>query len=248
MRSRYTFFLFLFLVTSCSEKTTADIDVKQLKSVCECLDALGIIEDEAISFVESKGGTIYTLNVAQQDEFGECYFEKYRAVLTYCENELQLTNKDFMTCSKFFTRLEERKKFRRYSVQYYECIMMEGVNNSNIPQTLKGTNWASHFYHYCNFYHFETDSTGYSEDGQMASSLPIDTLALGVSGNEILYGIPEKFKYDITDTVLTINYLTRNPNDTVFTRVFYFRPEKSEWVSEYEYAYGKEYLRKGVKE
>lgn len=77
----------------------------------------------------------------------------------------------------------------------------------------------------------------------MASSCPIDTLALGISGNEIIYTNPEKFRYNIADTVLTMEYLTWKSNDTIQYRVFYYRSEYDDWISEYEYTYGKECLR-----
>ena len=76
-----------------------------------------------------------------------------------------------------------------------------------VPKSLKGTNWYSQFYHYHNNYYFKTDSTGSSEDGQVALSCPIDTTALGISGDTIIYSNPEKFKYKITDTILRIEYL-----------------------------------------
>ena len=118
-------------------------------------------------------------------------------------------------------------------------------NISIPPTTLKGTNWTSLFYHYCNNYHFDTDSTGFSEDGQVAWSCPVDTTALGISENEILYSDPQKFKYDISDTILTIEYLTWKPNNNVYKRIFFYRPQYDDWISEYEYAYGKECLKKG---
>ena len=118
-------------------------------------------------------------------------------------------------------------------------------NYSNVPQTLKGTKWTSRFYYYCNYYYFETDSTGFSEDGQVAWSCPIDTLALGISGDKILYSDQREFKYNLSDTILTIKYVSMSPNETKKTRIFYFRFEHNEWISEYEYVYGKEILIKG---
>ena len=117
-------------------------------------------------------------------------------------------------------------------------------NYSNFPQTLKGSKWTSQFYFYCNYYYFETDSTGFSEDGQVAWSCPIDTLALGISGNKILYCGQSRFKYYLSDTMLTIEYLTLRSDNTINRRVFFYRPEYSDWISEYEYVYGKEVLRK----
>ena len=114
-----------------------------------------------------------------------------------------------------------------------------------VPKSLKGTNWYSQFYHYHNNYYFKTDSTGSSEDGQVALSCPIDTTALGISGDTIIYSNPEKFKYKITDTILRIEYLDWRPNDTIYSRVFYFRRKHGDWISEYEYAYGNEYLKIG---
>lgn len=112
-----------------------------------------------------------------------------------------------------------------------------------VPTSLKGTNWTSHFYHYHNNYFFDSDSTGFSEDGQMKWSLPIDTIASGNSGDSIIYDDPKKFKYNIVDTILTIEYLTWKPNNIAENRVFVYRSKSADWISEYEYAYGKECLK-----
>ncbi len=125
-------------------------------------------------------------------------------------------------------------------------LVNEVDNHSTVPKTLKGTNWTSQFFHYCNNYYFDSDSTGFSEDGQVAWSYPVDTLELGISSDDILYANPEKFKYDITDTILTIEYLTFD-SKSFYERVFYFRPKYSDWISEYEYVYGRECLREGEK-
>ena len=120
-------------------------------------------------------------------------------------------------------------------------------NISTTPHTLKGTTWFSQFYHYCNFYRFETDSTGYKESGQVAWSCPVDTLALGISGDHILYEDPVAFKYEITDTVLVIEYLDKNSNEDHQKELFYYRSEYKDWISKYEYTYGFEYLKEGEK-
>jgi len=118
-----------------------------------------------------------------------------------------------------------------------------------IPTSLAGTSWNSRFYHYCNFYVFETDSTGYSQDGQTAWSMAVDTVALGIGDDHFMYDNPKAFKYKIIDTMLTISYHHANgTNDEHDTREFYHRPKHGDWVSVYEYSYGAEVLRQGVKE
>ena len=119
--------------------------------------------------------------------------------------------------------------------------------NPKVSKILKGTNWTSQFYHYCNYYHFSTDSTGYSEDGQVGWSCPVDSTNLRFSGNEILYENQKNFKYEIVDTTLVIEYLNWRPHNTTYQRVFHYRPKHHDWISEYEYAYGKECLKKGEK-
>lgn len=121
------------------------------------------------------------------------------------------------------------------------------TNSSTAPQTLKGTSWTSQFYHYCNYYRFDTDSTGQSESGQVAWSCPVDTLALGISGDHILYENPVAFKYQITDTVLTIEYIDKNSDLVIQKDVFYYRSERKGWVSNQEYNYGFECLNEGKK-
>jgi len=119
--------------------------------------------------------------------------------------------------------------------------------NAIVPKTLEGKSYTSQFYHYCNYYHFKTDSTGFSESGQVAWSCPVDTISLGISGDEILYAYPQEFKYKIKDTTLTIEYLIQESDEDNYQNVFYFRPKYNDWISEYEYAYGKECLKVGEK-
>ena len=118
---------------------------------------------------------------------------------------------------------------------------------SKVPQTLKGTGWSSQFYHYCNFYHFDTDSTGYIESGQVAWSCPVDTLALGISGDQILYQNPVKFRYQIKDSVLVIEYYGTKSKEDELKDKFYYRPQRNDWISYHEYSYGRECLRMGEK-
>lgn len=120
-------------------------------------------------------------------------------------------------------------------------------NDITVPKSLKGTNWNSQFHHYCNFYHFETDSTGYSIDGQVAWSTPIDTINDGISKNKVVYDDPVSFRYVIQDSSLIINYQVTGSNDGQNQRIFNFRIEHKDWLSEYEYAYGRECMREGEK-
>lgn len=110
------------------------------------------------------------------------------------------------------------------------------------PTTLAGTNWDSQFYFYHNNYFFDSDSTGYSEDGQMASSVAIDLESNGLTGEEILYEGKQPFTYTIKDTVLTINYTEWEIEGEKHSRIFYYNFEWGNWVSEYEYTYGHEVL------
>lgn len=114
------------------------------------------------------------------------------------------------------------------------------------PDKLKGTSWESDFYHYHNNYFFKTDSTGYSEDGQLAWSCPIDTVALHISGDSILILNKSSFTYTLKDTLLMIRYTDPHHAETDTTRTFYMEKdlEGVTLVSLYEYTYGREVLRK----
>lgn len=118
----------------------------------------------------------------------------------------------------------------------------------DVPTTLKGTSYSSRFYYYCNFYVFETDSTGYSQDGQTARSMAVDTVALGISSDEILYDDARDFTYKVVNDVLVITYKhLSNPENQDHTREFAFLHEHSDWISLHEYAYGHEVLSVGNK-
>ena len=115
----------------------------------------------------------------------------------------------------------------------------------SIPvKTLKGTTWNSEFYHYHNFYHFKTDSTGYSDDGQVAWSTPIDLKKNKIPEDKILYNGERKFKYRFHENKLIITYLDSDHDQH---RIFLYRKEYKDWISKYEYTYGNEVLQPGKK-
>ena len=113
-------------------------------------------------------------------------------------------------------------------------------------QSLAYTKWNSQFYQYNNFYHFTDKSTGYSQDGQVAWSCPIDLEANKIPGNKILYNEKESFTYEIKDSKLTIHYLNRDTSQTPREdRVFSYRKKYDDWISDYTYVYGSEILQAG---
>ncbi len=112
--------------------------------------------------------------------------------------------------------------------------------------SLEHTKWNSQFYHYNNFYHFTDKSAGYSQDGQVAWSCPIDLKAKKIPENKILYSEKEVFTYVIKDSKLTIHYLNRDTTQTpVEDRVFNYRKKYSDWISDYTFTYGPEILQPG---
>lgn len=112
--------------------------------------------------------------------------------------------------------------------------------------SLKSTQWNSQFYIHNNFYHFTGKSSGYSEDGNVAWSCPIDLEAHKIPGNKIIYGNKAAFTYAIKDSKLTIHYLNRDTTQTPLEdRVFNYRKKYADWISEDVYTYGSEVLRPG---
>lgn len=113
------------------------------------------------------------------------------------------------------------------------------------PESLKNTEWNSQFYHYANFYVFETDSTGYFQDGQVGWSTGIDPQKLVGSEDKVFYNDSVQFTYALKNNVLTITYPQEEDGSEMAYRIFDFRSEDQHWVSQYEYAYGKEVLMTG---
>lgn len=108
------------------------------------------------------------------------------------------------------------------------------------PLSLANTTWNSSYYIYANFYSFQTGSKGYKLSGQLASSLPVDTLELAVSGKSYLYTDTLYFDYYLRDSFLIINYPI-----TPFADTFTYDSKNEYWWSSHEYVYGKEVLIKG---
>lgn len=129
------------------------------------------------------------------------------------------------------------------------CKNDETTTHKNNPKktdnTLKGSEWSSEFYYYHNRYFFETNSIGYSEDGQYGWSTAIDPELYNNSKDSILYEDKEAFTYKLVDSVLTITYKSKEEGNE--PRIFYLEKRKNKEIvfrSEYEYTYGREYLIK----
>ncbi len=119
--------------------------------------------------------------------------------------------------------------------------------DSKTKNSLQGTVWASEFYYYRNQYLFETDSTGYSQDGQLAwSTIFGQDISNHIPQDSILYFDNDTFKYSLIDSVLIVKYPSADHDSTNDTRIFHRRLKDCAFVSEYEYAYGREvlYLKK----
>ena len=117
------------------------------------------------------------------------------------------------------------------------------INSKKIENILKGTKWSSEFYYYHNRYFFKTNSSGYSEDGQYGWSTAIDPELYNNSKDSILYEDKEAFTYKLEDTVLTINYKSKEEGNE--PRIFYLEKRKGKEIvfrSDHEYTYGREYL------
>lgn len=109
----------------------------------------------------------------------------------------------------------------------------------SLPASLSATNWSSDFYFYHNNYVFLNDTEGYVEYGQIARTTAIDP-ALDIDDNAILYENPREFTYLIIDSILQLT-LETDPYEETFD----FDPNYGTWVSQHEYAYGREHLVEG---
>jgi len=110
------------------------------------------------------------------------------------------------------------------------------------PQTLKGKQFSSEFFHYVNYYSFQTDSTGFSENGQLVWSIGLDPDKYTDAMDSVYYEYPAPFRYTIVDSVLTITYTDPEHPKTDQFRIFHFNCAEKQWIGTHEYAYGREYL------
>ena len=131
------------------------------------------------------------------------------------------------------------------------CILMSCDASQNnpknasadcTPSTLKGAQFASEFYHYVNHYSFETDSTGFSENGQLFWSIGLDTTGRSSAQDSVMYANPEPFRYFISDSILTIEYTSADHPESDQFRIFHFNCSRNQWISTHEFTYGKEHL------
>ena len=110
------------------------------------------------------------------------------------------------------------------------------------PQTLSETQFSSAFFHYVNYYSFETDSSGFSENGQLVWSIGLDPEKYADAMDSVFYEVPAPFRYSISDSVLTIEYTNPDHPKTDQFRIFHYNCDEKQWIGIHEYAYGREYL------
>ena len=102
-------FLFATLVISCGNKAK-DIDVKELKTECEALDAMMIVADETLELVEavdSEEGA----SEEQKKEY-KLLGEKVEEIEDYLE-ESDFSKKAFKKCPKYETLESKMKKAKK---------------------------------------------------------------------------------------------------------------------------------------
>jgi hypothetical protein len=111
---------------------------------------------------------------------------------------------------------------------------------------LEGSQWASDFFYYHNEYLFETATSGRARDGQFIWSTAIDPKEYeGLPDSTYSFQDDKAFKYSLKDSTLKISFIGKDFNSHNRHRVFHAKQMKSGdlvFVSEYEYAYGREYL------
>ena len=128
-------------------------------------------------------------------------------------------------------------------ILYSICLISLSFTFSNQKiETLKNTVWSSTFFHYHNEYYFESDSTGYSFDGQRAFSLPLDSSDVDFESKKVLYKDSVNFTYILQDSLLIINFQNQQPK-----REFKISTLNNSlaFKSIYKYSYGYEWLEKG---
>lgn len=99
--------------------------------------------------------------------------------------------------------------------------------------------WSSNFYYYHNEYCFLTDSTGLNRDGMLGIGMGDSTRFYADS---VYLGDEVPFTYKLTDTSLIINMANQYPREFVKS----IDSGKVNFISTFEYAYGREILQEGT--
>ena len=127
-------------------------------------------------------------------------------------------------------------------------LSLRAKEEQNPLKSLRETSWTSQFNYYSNYYYFDSDSTGFSQDGQVAWSCPITpSLVNEKNKDSIIYTDKERFIYHIKDSTLFIKYPDWKINDTIVKRAFRYNSTEKAWGSIYKYSYGREWLTLGTK-
>lgn len=109
---------------------------------------------------------------------------------------------------------------------------------------LENSYWSSEFYFYRNVYGFSANNKGVCYEYQIAASCPIDLKKHKIAEDSMLLMKEKPFVYSLNDSSLLISFDNEvNPKDS--ERKFSLRREEDggmDFISTYEYAYGREVL------
>ena len=240
---------------SCSENQDESLIMEN--ELCSEIHNDSIVKIEGTLTVNSKGEYIFkSINHESDRRGGGTYLipcneslKKYVANAYDFYTHQKNTHEQFWIGieGEYLTDVLKDEKDTTSFLFNYAYILEENEVQSNHKhfKMLIDTNWTSQFNNYCNYYHFNSDYTGFAEHGVKASLAFMDYLELGMSEGDIIYSNPEEFHFSITDTILVIEYLTlTSGGGEVVKDVFYYR-EESGWVSNHEYTYGREYIKPG---
>jgi hypothetical protein len=99
------------LALSCGSKGTssADINVKELNTACECVDAMEVVFDEMLTLIDGKTEDAIEAD-AELDKKVSALEEKYDEIESHCIKDKQMSRADAEACPNFKRAKEKMDK------------------------------------------------------------------------------------------------------------------------------------------
>jgi hypothetical protein len=102
------------LATACGSKakSAADINVKDLNTACECVDAMEIVFDETLALIDGKTEDEIEAD-AELEKKVKALEEKYEEIEGHCLKDKQMKREDAEACPNFKQAKEKMDKIEK---------------------------------------------------------------------------------------------------------------------------------------
>ena len=115
------YFLLVIMLSACKTGTYIDnLNVEELETPCDCVNALSIVLNETLKFIEDNGDSVQNLDSAQQDHLQSYYIDKLTEIKENCQNKELINMDEVALCHNFMLVVQKEKRFKKHWEEFDE--------------------------------------------------------------------------------------------------------------------------------